>query len=36
MNRVLRILILEDQNIDAELMERKLSEEGILFSSKRV
>jgi two-component SAPR family response regulator len=29
-------LILEDQNIDAELMEQKLSEEGILFSSKRV
>lgn len=36
MNRVLRILILEDKNTDAESMERKLCEEGILFSSKRV
>ena len=36
MDKVLRILILEDQNTDAELMERKLCKEGISFSSKRV
>jgi len=35
-DKVLRILILEDQNTDAELMERKLCKEGISFSSKRV
>lgn len=36
MDKVLRILILKDQNTDAELIERKICEEGILFSSKRV
>ena len=36
MDKVLRILILKDQNTDAELMERKLCKEGISFSSKRV
>ena len=36
MDKVLRILILEDQNTDAELMEQKLCEEGISFSSRRV
>jgi CheY-like chemotaxis protein len=35
-DKVLRILILEDQNTDAELMERKLCKEEISFSSKRV
>jgi DNA-binding NtrC family response regulator len=35
-NRELRILILEDQNADAELMEYELRKGGIFFSSKRV
>lgn len=36
MDKALRILILKDQNTDAELIERKICEEGISFSSKRV
>jgi len=36
MDKELRILILEDQNTDAELMERELRKGGISFSSKRV
>ena len=35
-NKELKVLILKDQNTDAELMERKLCKEGISFSSKRV
>jgi DNA-binding NtrC family response regulator len=36
LNRKLRILILEDQNADADLMEYELRKGGIIFSSKRV
>lgn len=36
LDRKLRILILEDQNADAELMEYELRKGGIIFSSKRV
>lgn len=36
MDKELKILILEDQNTDAELMERELRKEGISFSSRRV
>lgn len=36
MNRELRILILEDQSTDADLMEYELRKGGIIFSSKRV
>jgi CheY-like chemotaxis protein len=36
MDKELRILILEDQNTDAELMERELRKGGISFFSKRV
>jgi len=35
-NRKLRILILEDQNADADLMEYELRKGGIIFFSKRV
>jgi CheY-like chemotaxis protein len=36
MDKVLRILILEDNAIDAELMEFELQEAGIAFTSQRV
>ena len=36
MYKVLRILILKDQNTNAELMERILYKEGISFLSRRV
>ncbi len=36
MDKELKVLILEDQNTDAELMERELRKEGISFSSRRV
>jgi DNA-binding NtrC family response regulator len=36
MDKKLRILIVEDQNTDAELMERELRKGGLSFSSKRV
>ena len=35
-NKELKVLILKDQNIDAELIERKLYKEGISFYSKHV
>jgi two-component system response regulator len=35
-NKELKVLILKDQNIDAELIERKLCKEGISFYSKHV
>ena len=35
MEKELRILILEDVPVDAELMERELRKGGIIFSSKR-
>ncbi|MCX9011437.1 MAG: response regulator, partial [Candidatus Methanoperedens sp.] len=36
MNKQLRILILEDNDVDAELMERELQKANITFQSKRV
>ena len=36
MNKKLQILILEDQATDAELIERELRQEGLLFTARRV
>ena len=36
MDKVLRVLILEDHNSDAELLEHELCKKGIIFSSRRV
>jgi CheY-like chemotaxis protein len=36
MDRELRILLLEDQNTDADMMEHELRKGGILFTSRRV
>lgn len=36
MDKVLRVLILEGRNSNAELLEHELRKEGIIFSSRRV